>query len=83
MLREVAPTKQFKAEVAPAIQLRAPQTKRKLPALPPRTVWPTSTFTLERQPSGIPCDFDLYDERDLPFLDKSTEVGREVSKNVI
>ena len=31
----------------------------------------------------MPCDFDLYDERDLPFLDKSTEVGREVSKNVI
>lgn len=28
-------------------------------------------------------DFDLYDEADLPFLDKDTEVGRMVSKNVI
>ena len=28
-------------------------------------------------------DFDLYDEVDLPFLDKATEVGRMVSKNII
>ena len=48
-----------------------------------RTVWPTSTMSLERQPSGNPVEFDLYDERDLPFLDKSTDVGRMVSKNII
>ena len=40
-------------------------------------------MTLERQPSGIPIDFDIYDECDLPFLDKTTEVGRMVSKNII
>ena len=50
---------------------------------PMRTVWPTSTMSLERQPSGNPVEFDLYDERDLPFLDKSTDVGRMVSKNII
>ena len=44
-----------------------------------RTIWPSSTMTLEKQPSGNPIEFDLYDERDLPFLDKSTEVGRMVS----
>ena len=48
-----------------------------------RKIWPTSTFSLERQPSGVSVDFDLYDEADLPFLDKSTEVGRMVSKNII
>ena len=40
-------------------------------------------MTLEKQPSGNPIEFDLYDERDLPFLDKSTEVGRMVSQNII
>ena len=50
---------------------------------PVRQIWPSSTFTLECQPSGNPVDFDLYDEVDLPFLDKSTEVGRMVSKNII
>ena len=48
-----------------------------------RTIWPASTFTLERQPEGTTVDFDLYDECDLPFLDKSTEVGQMVSKNII
>ena len=50
---------------------------------PVRKIWPTSTFTLECQPSGNSVDFDLYDEADLPFLDKTTEVGRMVSKNII
>jgi len=50
---------------------------------PTRKIWPATTMTLERQPSGIPVDFDLYDECDLPFLDRSTEVGRMVSKNII
>ena len=50
---------------------------------PIRKIWPTSTLTLETQPAGTSLDFDLYDDADLPFLDKSTEVGRMVSKNVI
>ena len=29
---------------------------------PVRKIWPQSSMTLERQPSGIPIDFDLYDE---------------------
>jgi hypothetical protein len=65
-------TKQFKADLATA---SPPHRKR--------TIWPTSTFTLECQPEGNTVDFDLYDECDLPFLDKSTEVGRMVSKNII
>jgi hypothetical protein len=40
-------------------------------------------MTLERQPAGTIVEFDLYDDCDLPFLDKSTEVGRMVSKNII
>lgn len=50
---------------------------------PVRKIWPVSTFTLEKQPEGTQIDFDLYDEVDLPFLDKDTEVGRMVSKNII
>lgn len=50
---------------------------------PVRKIWPVSTFSLERQPEGNQIDFDLYDEVDLPFLDKDTEVGRMVSKNII
>lgn len=53
------------------------------PPMPKRTIWPSSTFSLERQPEGNQVDFDLYDEIDLPFLDKSTEVGRMVSTNII
>ena len=48
-----------------------------------RKIWPSSTFALERQPEGELVDFDLYDECDLPFLDKSTEVGCMVSQNII
>jgi len=28
-------------------------------------------------------DFDLYEESQLPFLDKRTEIGREVASKVI
>lgn len=48
-----------------------------------RKIWPTSTISLERQPSGVPVDFDLYDEVDLPFLDRSSEAGRMVTSNII
>lgn len=44
---------------------------------------PCTVFTLEKQPSGDPAEFDLYEESDLPFLDKSTEIGREVSKKIV
>ena len=73
-------TKQFKAEMAFS---SASRSGRMSPPLRKRTIWPTSTFTLERQPEGNQIDFDLYDEIDLPFLDKSTDVGRMVSKNII
>jgi hypothetical protein len=46
-------------------------------------VFPCSVFTLERQPHGEQVDFDLYDEEELPFLDRKTEMGREVAKKVI
>ena len=69
-------TKQFKAE------LSLSESRVSLP-MRKRTIWPTSTFTLECQPEGGTVDFDLYDECDLPFLDKSTEVGRMVSQNII
>jgi len=68
-------TKQFKS---------SDFTRRSVKIAPPvRKIWPSSTIALERQPSGNPVDFDLYDECDLPFLDKGTEVGRMVSKNII
>jgi hypothetical protein len=40
-------------------------------------------FTLERQPDGGQADFDLYEEAELPFLDRRTEMGREVAQKVI
>lgn len=48
-----------------------------------RKIWPMSTLTLERQPEGVLAEFDLYDEDDLPFLDRNTEAGRMVTKNII
>ena len=76
-VRFLAPqcTKQFRAE--DQLQLLSP---------PKRTVFPISTFSLETQPEdgeAVQVDFDLYHEADLPFLDKSTDVGRMVSKNII
>ena len=50
---------------------------------PIRKIFPTSEFTLQRQPSGQDVDFDLYNEEDLPFLNKKTEIGRMVSKNIV
>ena len=44
---------------------------------------PCTVFTLEKQPCGEPMEFDLYEESDLPFLDPSTEIGREVSKKIV
>lgn len=77
-----ASTKQFQADFSGAsIKGQRRSSGRQSP--PVRKIWPTSTFTLECQPSGNSVDFDLYDECDLPFLDKSTEVGRMVSKNII
>ena len=58
--------------------------KSKKARTPPiRKIFPISEFTLLRQPSGQETDFDLYDERDLPFLDTSTDVGRMVSGNIV
>jgi len=51
--------------------------------LHPRRINPVDVFTLIRQPGGEEANFDLYEEADLPYLDKSTEMGRMVSKNVI
>ena len=78
----IASTKQFKADLSVS---SAKKRSRTICARSPpvRKIWPTSTFSLERQPSGVPVEFDLYEEIDLPFLDKSTEVGRMVSKNII
>lgn len=72
--RHIAPqsTKQFSAEL-----LLSP---------PKRKIFPISTLSLETQPEGeegVQVDFDLYHDADLPFLDKSTEVGRMVSQNII
>ena len=56
---------------------------RKTRTPPVRKIFPVSEFTLLRQPGNEETDFDLYDERDLPFLDRSTEVGRMVSRNIV
>lgn len=48
-----------------------------------RTIFPSDSIALQRQPCGNLLYFDLYDNDDLPFLDKSTEVGRMVSKNIV
>lgn len=48
-----------------------------------KVVIPCSVFTLERQTWQEQCDFDLYEEADLPFLDKRTDMGREVAQKVI
>ena len=77
-LMQPAVTKQFTADLSSS---SGKSSKRR--SAPVRKIWPTSTFSLERQPSGVSVDFDLYEEADLPFLDKSTEVGRMVSKKII
>lgn len=38
---------------------------------------------LNTQPEGDTKEFDLYDDTDLPFLDRRTEMGREVASKVI
>lgn len=73
-------TQQFQANVS--VKKRRTISER-VRSPPLRKIWPTSTISLERQPSGIPVDFDLYDEVDLPFLDRSSEAGRMVSANII
>lgn len=82
-----ASTKQFKADYTSSNsssgKMSSSRAKRAKMSPPVRKIWPTSTFTLERQPCGVPVEFDIYDEIDLPFLDKATEVGRMVSKNII
>jgi hypothetical protein len=35
------------------------------------------------QPEGDLCEFNIYEEKDLPFLDRRTEMGREVAQKVI
>ena len=58
--------------------------KNKRAAAPPvRKVFPESEFTLLRQPDEEEVYFDLYNDADLPMLDKSTDVGRMVSKNIV
>ena len=81
--RNIASTKQFKADYCVSSGKKRNRTISARMSPPVRTIWPTSSFSLERQPSGNPVEFDLYDECDLPFLDKTTEVGRMVSKNII
>ena len=82
-------TKQFKADFSCSISgksttsVRLPLSQNRRMSPPVRKVWPVSTFSLEKQPEGTMIDFDLYDEADLPFLDRDTEVGRMVSQNVI
>ena len=48
-----------------------------------RVVLPCSVFTLTSQPDGEAVDFNLYEEENLPFLDRRTEMGREVAQKVI
>ena len=79
-----ASTKQFKADFSCSSSGKIRSRTGSAKMTPPvRKIWPSSTFTLERQPCGVPVEFDIYDEIDLPFLDKATEVGRMVSKNII
>lgn len=78
------PTKQFKADfdLEDETYLRKGP-KRMTPPRRQRTIFPCGKLSLERQPCGTEIDFDIYDDADLPFLDKSTEVGRMVSKNIV
>ena len=48
-----------------------------------RVILPCEEFKLERQPHGEEAYFDLYNEAELPFLDRRTEIGREVAGKVI
>ena len=61
-----------------AISLPAQKNKR-LPAPPARKVFPVEEFMLLSQPGNEEVYFDLYNDADLPMLDKSTSVGRMVS----
>ena len=65
-----------------AISLPAQKNKR-LPPPPARKVFPVEEFMLLSQPGNEEVYFDLYNDADLPMLDKSTSVGRMVSKNIV
>lgn len=92
--KRVPVTKQFKAEfdldsdqghTSIRTNRKGQGEKKDTERCPPRVrkIFPSGTLTLERQPSGNPIDFDIYDNADLPFLDQKTEVGRMVSKNIV
>ena len=92
---KLLPTKQFSADFdldSEDYSLRMSPSKLKLQSRkklgyklspPPRTIFPCGKLSLERQPSGNLIDFDIYENADLPFLDKNTEVGKMVSKNIV